>query len=147
MGADVNVDDVEKDGDLPPRRPGTLRLATYNIHFGKNLQQARMHAIAQALMLTDPDIIALQEVTDALLPLLMRHLGADCWQVLPQMPSNPEDMFVFESNHFTALLVRKPLRVFGTGCVPWRDSGKVSNQGMLNPEFTTFAFCVWLQTI
>ncbi|CAE7210352.1 ABA2 [Symbiodinium sp. KB8] len=117
VGADVNVDDVEKDGDLPPRRPGTLRLATYNIHFGKNLQQARMHAIAQALMLTDPDIIALQEVTDALLPLLMRHLGADCWQVLPQMPSNPEDMFVFESNHFTALLVRKPLRVFGTGCV------------------------------
>ena len=140
----ADVDDVEKDGDLPPRRPGTLRLATYNIQFGKNLQQARMPAIAQTLMRTDADIIALQEVTDALLPLLMRYLGADLWQVLPQMPSHPEDMFVFESNYFTALLVRKPLRVFGVGCVPWRDCGKASiqdaHQGMLDLEFTRFAF-------
>ena len=124
------IDNIEQDGELPPERPGTLRLVTYNIHFGKHRQQVRMQAIAGILTLANADIVALQEVTDALLPLLMSYLEADLWQVFTQMPTHPEDMFVFEANYYTVLLIKKHLHVTSHRCVPWRETGSGFELGL-----------------
>ena len=120
--AAIAPDDIVGEIDLPPQQPGTLRLASYNVHFGKNWQQARMQAIAQLLTRADVDVVALQEVTDALLSMMLDHLEADQWQMLPQFSSHAEDLFLFESNYYTVLLIKKHMQVVAHGCVPWRSS-------------------------
>lgn len=94
----------------PPRRGGTLRLITLNVCFHPADLEIRMQAIAEILESADSDIVALQEMTDNIVDILASHISQE-WQIFKQSAMNVEDLFVYETNYCTCLLVKKSLRV------------------------------------
>lgn len=94
----------------PPRRGGTLRLITLNVCFHPADLEIRMQAIAEILESADSDLVALQEMTDNIVDILASHISQE-WQIFKQSAMNVEDLFVYETNYFTCLLVKKSLRV------------------------------------
>lgn len=60
-------------GSGPIVKTGSLKLVTYNIWFGDHFFKQRLSAIAGILKATKADIIALQEVTENGLKLLLKH--------------------------------------------------------------------------
>ena len=107
----------EPEPEIPPRGENSLRLVTYNLWFSPTEQALRMAAVAKILEEADADVVALQEVTDVLLGLLLANLDDKQWQVLKQLPAHPEDLFTYETSYFTCLFVRRPARIIEHLCV------------------------------
>ena len=96
--------------ETPTRCCGSLRLVTYNVNFHPADLDVRLQTIAHIFDSVDADIVALQEVTDKILQILSSHISKK-WQIFKQSPACVEDLFVYESNYFTCLLVKAHLHV------------------------------------
>ena len=60
---------------VEPDKPGELRVLTWNVWFGDHMFEERTAALVAELDRRRPDVIALQEVT----PALLEHLAAEPW--------------------------------------------------------------------
>lgn len=110
--ADDSLDRKPESLEIPRRRPGQLRLLTYNVWFKADaVASQRMSAIADIIKKCDPDVVACQELTAALLDMLLERLGSDDWQVLVQTP---------REWYFTALLCRSEITMRSSTCIPFR---------------------------
>ncbi|CAK9045343.1 Zeaxanthin epoxidase [Durusdinium trenchii] len=143
--------DTDTDGDpmrlneVPARCAKTLRILTYNVWFSPIDREIRMAALAAILESVDADVIALQEVTSTILELLMGHLSSE-WQVFKQEPAHVEDLYFFEANYFTCLLVKRTLQVEEAACFRFSITAmarglqlvvfsmKIEDEGMQTPE-------------
>lgn len=93
--------------NIPEREPGVLRLVTYNLWFKEAGLAERMSAVVEILRSCDPDIVALQEVTEPVLGVLMGSFDVGLWEVLLQTP---------REWYFTALLVRSSIGIRSESC-------------------------------
>ena len=96
--------------ETPTRCSGSLRLVTYNVNFHPAELDIRLQTIGHIFDSVDADIVALQEVTDKILQVLSSHISKE-WQIFKQSPACVEDLFVYETNYFTCLLVKAHLHV------------------------------------
>lgn len=92
---------------IPARELGTIRVVTYNVWFSDVRANERMSAIAEILHKCDPDVIALQELTEPFLEMLLDKFDFVMWQVLLQAPRDW---------YFTALMVRPGVTVVSKCC-------------------------------
>jgi len=107
-----DADGADGEGEIPPREPGTLRVATFNVS-SRNVEEARVNEVARILRECDADVIAVQELSSRFIQLLVADDSMAKYKVLLQEP---------RIHYYTALFIHPDVGINGSGCMPFEET-------------------------